>query len=59
MKKIPNDGIDFILHHPPYADIIQYSNGEIEGDLSNIHDIDAFAKEMEKIARQCYRVVKP
>jgi hypothetical protein len=25
MKKVKSESVDFILHHPPYADIIQYS----------------------------------
>jgi DNA modification methylase len=58
IKQIPDESIDFILHHPPYADIIQYSDGKIPWDLSNIHDIDEFADEMQKIAEQCFRVLK-
>lgn len=58
MKKIKSESIDFVLHHPPYADIIKYSEGKIPADLSNIHDIDAFADEMEKIAKECYRTLK-
>ncbi len=59
MKKIKSESIDFILHHPPYADIIKYSEWKIPEDLSNIHDIDKFADEMEKIAKECYRTLKP
>ncbi|HBB27403.1 TPA: site-specific DNA-methyltransferase [Candidatus Gracilibacteria bacterium] len=58
MKKVGDESVDFILHHPPYADIIKYSEGKIPEDLSNIHDIDEFADEMEKIARECFRVLK-
>jgi len=61
-RKLPmlkDDSIDFILNHPPYADIIKYSDKEIEEDLSNIHDIDEFATEMEKVAKEFYRVLKP
>lgn len=58
MKKLKGESIDFILHHPPYADIIKYSEGKIPEDLSNIHDIDRFADEMEKIAKECYRTLK-
>jgi len=36
--------------HPPYADIIKYSEGKIKEDLSNIHNLDDFADEIEKIA---------
>lgn len=59
LKNIDNDSIDLIATHPPYADIIKYSNGKIEGDLSNIHNIDKFCNEIEKVAQECFRVLKP
>jgi len=55
---IKNEEIDFILTHPPYADIIKYSDGKIKDDLSNIHSLDLFADEMEKVAGELYRVLK-
>lgn len=58
LGKAEDGSVDFILTHPPYADIIKYSEGQIEEDLSNIHDIDAFADEMEKVASELYRVLK-
>ncbi|PIT89220.1 MAG: site-specific DNA-methyltransferase [Candidatus Levybacteria bacterium CG10_big_fil_rev_8_21_14_0_10_36_7] len=58
LKKANDESVDFILTHPPYADIIKYSEGQIEEDLSNIHSIDGFADEMEKVARELYRVLK-
>ncbi|MFH1540895.1 MAG: DNA methyltransferase [Elusimicrobiota bacterium] len=59
MKSIKDESIDLIATHPPYTDIIKYSEGKIEGDLSNIHDIDEFCNEMEKVAKECVRVLKP
>lgn len=57
---ILKDGsIDFILNHPPYADIIKYSDKKIEQDLSNIHNLDAFCDEMEKVIKEFYRILKP
>jgi tRNA G10 N-methylase Trm11 len=53
-----DESIDFILTHPPYADIIKYSEGTINEDLSNIHDIDKFCNEIEKTASEMYRVLK-
>lgn len=50
--------IDFVLTHPPYVDIIKYSEWKIQGDLSNIHDLDEFCDEIEKVAIECYRVLK-
>lgn len=56
---IKNNEIDFILTHPPYVDIIKYSEGTIGDDLSNIHDIEDFVEEMEKVAKELYRVLRP
>lgn len=55
---IENDSIDFALTHPPYVDIIKYSEGKIKQDLSNIKDIDKFCNEMEDVAKELFRVVK-
>lgn len=55
---IKDNSIDFILTHPPYADIIKYSDNIIDQDLSNIHDIDKFCDEIYKAAREYYRVLK-
>lgn len=59
LGKAENESIDFILTHPPYADIIKYSEGEIDEDLSNIHELDEFANEMEKVAKELHRILKP
>lgn len=59
MKFLKDGEIDFVLTHPPYADIIKYSDGKIEEDLSGIHDIDDFVGEIEKVAKELYRVLKP
>lgn len=59
LRSIDDCSIDLIITHPPYADIIKYSEGSIEGDLSNIHSIDLFCDEMRKIASECYRVLRP
>ncbi|WP_455717190.1 TRM11 family SAM-dependent methyltransferase [Anaerosporobacter sp.] len=53
---IKNDSIDFICTHPPYADVIKYSDG-ISGDLS-LFKYEEFLSEMRKVAQESYRVVK-
>ncbi len=58
LKFIKKESIDFVLTHPPYVDIIKYSEGEIKEDLSGIHDIDVFCDEMEKVAQEMFRVLK-
>ena len=56
MNFIKDDSIDLICTHPPYANIIKYSDN-IEGDLSHL-TVPNFIKEMKKIANECYRVLK-
>ncbi len=58
LNLIEDETIDLIATHPPYANIVRFSNNKIKGDLSNIRNIDEFIKEMEKIAKESYRVLK-
>ena len=51
-----DEKIDLICTHPPYADIIRYSNG-VEGDISLL-DVTGFMSEMDKVAKEAYRVLK-
>lgn len=53
---IKDSSIDFICTHPPYANIIKYSQG-IDGDISLL-DEKSFLYEMSKIASEAYRVLK-
>jgi len=53
---IENESIDLICTHPPYANIIQYSE-DIEEDLSCLKVKD-FLKEMKEVADESYRVLK-
>ncbi|MEO0231199.1 MAG: DNA methyltransferase [candidate division WOR-3 bacterium] len=59
LNLINDESIDLIATHPPYANIIRFSKTNIEGDLSNIKNIDEFVEEMYKVAKECYRVLKP
>lgn len=58
LAMLKDESIDFILNHPPYVDIIKYSQKQIKEDLSNIHDLDVFCDEIEKVACEFYRVLK-
>lgn len=53
---VEDNGIDLICTHPPYANIIKYSE-DISEDLSLL-EVREFLKEMEKVASECYRVLK-
>lgn len=53
---IPDGSIDLICTHPPYADIIRYSE-DVAEDLSHLNVKD-FLKEMNTVAAESYRVLK-
>ena len=57
---IPDESIDLIVTHPPYANIISYSKRSKEqGDLSKVSSIDEFIEEITRVAKEFYRVLKP
>lgn len=51
-----DESIDLICTHPPYANIIKYSE-DIPQDLSHCK-VPEFLKEMHSVAAECYRVLK-
>ncbi|MBS4871913.1 MAG: methyltransferase domain-containing protein [Peptoniphilus sp. oral taxon 375] len=53
---LKDESIDLICTHPPYSDIIKYSEG-IGNDLSLLGMKD-FLKEMNKVAEESFRVLK-
>ncbi|MCD7883190.1 MAG: methyltransferase domain-containing protein [Lachnospiraceae bacterium] len=55
---IPDESIDLICTHPPYANIIHYSEDmDIPEDLSNF-DVSSFLEQMKSVASESYRVLK-
>ncbi|HAZ11080.1 MAG TPA: site-specific DNA-methyltransferase [Candidatus Omnitrophica bacterium] len=59
LKKITSDSIDLIATHPPYLNIIKYSEQPISGDLSNISSLSKFVAEFDLAVKEFYRVLKP
>jgi DNA modification methylase len=59
LSKLKNNSIDFILTHPPYANIIAYSNGKNPDDLSSFANIDDFLNQLERGIHELFRVLKP
>lgn len=56
LDEISNESIDLICTHPPYANIIKYSDG-IDGDLSLLNVKD-FLEQMKPVAEESFRVLK-
>lgn len=54
---IKNAQIDLIFAHPPYSDIIKYSE-DIPDDLSCL-STEEFLTALIEVAEECYRVLKP
>jgi len=60
LNLIEDESIDLIATHPPYLNIIQYTQGKrVDGDLSSIHNLDEFIEKMKIVAQESYRVLKP
>lgn len=53
---IQSESINLILTHPPYLNIINYSDS-IEGDLSHISGLKKFCDEFENGIKEFYRVL--
>lgn len=54
---LKDNSVDLICSHPPYANIIHYTDGK-EGDLSFL-DVEDYLSEMQKVAKESFRVLKP
>lgn len=53
---IPNEKIDFIFAHPPYANIIKYSN-YIKEDISRLN-LQEFLNQINLFSKECFRILK-
>ena len=54
---LSDNSVDLICSHPPYANIIRYTNSKPD-DLS-CYSVDDFLEEMNKVAKESFRVLKP
>ncbi len=59
LNLIPDNSIDLIATHPPYLNIIEYSEGRVEGDLSRTNSLEEYLRLFKEVAKEIYRVLKP
>ncbi|RKP10125.1 hypothetical protein THASP1DRAFT_22134 [Thamnocephalis sphaerospora] len=52
-----DESFDHVLSHPPYKDCVEYSAG-LQGDLSRLANSQDFYREMGKVARTAWRLLK-
>lgn len=58
LNEIPDESVDLVSTHPPYAGIISYSKSRVLGDLSSLNLKD-FIDQIGVIAKECMRILKP
>ena len=56
---LAESSVNLILTHPPYANIVKYSDGENPADLSSIPNLPRFLDELELGVKEMFRVLKP
>lgn len=54
-----DNSVDLIIAHPPYANIVKYSDGKNPDDLSSISSLPKFLDALEIAIKEMYRVLKP
>jgi DNA modification methylase len=54
-----DNSVDLIVTHPPYANIVTYSDGRNPNDLSSLSGIPKFLDELEVGIKELFRVLKP
>ena len=59
MKSIKDESVDLIATHPPYLNIIKYGDKDIEGDLSALSSLEKFCGQVELVAKECFRLLRP
>jgi DNA modification methylase len=59
LHELADNSLDLIITHPPYANIIKYSDNQNPDDLSSTLSVPTFLDELEKGIRELYRMPKP
>lgn len=58
LNKVGNESIDLIITHPPYWNLVEYSNQMNPNDLSSINKLELFFREFDKGIKELFRVLK-
>lgn len=59
LDALPKDSIDLVITHPPYLNLVRYSNGQNANDLSSISSLPRFLDELQVGIEELMRVLKP
>jgi hypothetical protein len=56
-SQLPDKQYDLVWYHPPYWDIIRYSDNP--NDLSNCNTLDEFEQKLNQSVERLYKVIRP
>ena len=59
MHHLPDASVHLVITSPPYFNAKMYAAEPLPGDLGNIHDLDAWLQEIQKVWSEVYRVLQP
>ncbi len=59
LDALRDNSVDLVATHPPYAGIIRYGQGVVQGDLSDSASIADYLSAIGLVASECCRVLKP
>jgi len=57
MASVQDESVHLVLTSPPYFDLIEYPDGA--GQLGHVHDYERFLQELDKVWKECLRVLIP
>jgi DNA modification methylase len=59
LKLHEDNSVDLIITHPPYANVVKYSDKKNPNDLSSISNIPKFLDQLELGIKELFRILKP
>ena len=59
LEEFQDNSVDLIVTHPPYLNLVKYSNGENLDDFSSISSIPKFLDALQPALHEMYRVLRP
>ena len=59
LKALDRESVDHVLLHPPYWDIISFTDGADERDLSSCENLEGFLEMFEQVVTNGVKLLKP
>jgi len=59
LKKLPSNFFQLVVTSPPYFNLKNYNKSFEEGNLGAINNFEVFIEEINKVWKECFRILKP